>query len=160
MRNAEKKRKKQKALFTRYKNKWFVSLIQEATDRIYWTDWDTKRLKQLRIIIEIDYEVPINFFSAFVFYATYKYMHWNNRTLDFGNYVGFISNERVLVEFGNFLSSRKMLWRQKNNRWPSDWEEKWGIKTSIASQKLGKRDKIVEHDIGSDYIKRKINKHI
>jgi len=160
MRSAEKKRRQTIAGYTRYKNNYFLNLVVEATEREFWTDWDRNRLKKLRKLIELDYKVPINFFSAFVYFSTYKYMKWKNRDLSFNNYVGFISNEKSIVEFANFLSSRKMLWRKKNSRWPIDWEEKWGTKISVKSQKLGKFDKIVKHDINSDYVGRKINKHL
>ena len=160
MRNAENKRRKRKALYTRYKNKWFLELVREATKIEYWTDWNTNRLKTLRVLIENDYNVPLNFFSAFIYYATYKYMHWNKRARDYSNYVGFIQNENTLVNFANFLSSRKMLWRKRNSRWPDDWEDRWGIKTSVKSQKLGKKDKLVKHDIHSSHTGKEINRYL
>ena len=159
MRNAESKRIHQKAKYTRYKNNWFLLLIKEATRIEYWTEYNIKRLKNLRIVLELDYKIPINFFSAFVYYSTYNYMHWQYRTLNFSNYIGFISNEISLVEFSNFIAKKSLSWREKNLRWPDDWVEKWGIKTSVKGQKLGKNDKFVEKDIMSDEIIYNINKY-
>uniref|UniRef100_A0A6M3KZI8 Uncharacterized protein n=1 Tax=viral metagenome TaxID=1070528 RepID=A0A6M3KZI8_9ZZZZ len=157
MRSAEQARLKRIQAYTRYRNNYFLSIIKEATNIEFWSDWNRNRLKNLRMMLEIDYKIPVNFLSAFIYYTTYKYMHWNKRGSYFENYVGFISNNRLVVEFANYLGSRSMLWRRKNSRWPIDWEDKWGVKTSVRGQKLGKHDKHVEHDIMSKKVGILIN---
>lgn len=160
MRKAEKKRNNRQKTYTRYKNNFFLDLVVEATKVRYWTDWDMTRLKKLRTLIEHNYDIPINFYSAFIYYATYKYMHWKHKRRDFGNYVGFISNESMLVQFANYACSKNMLWRKKNTRWPEDYHDRWGIKTSVKGQRLGFKDKVVKHDIHSNNVGRRINKHL
>jgi hypothetical protein len=160
MRNAEYRRRESAKKYTRYKNNWFISLISEATKTQFWVDWDIKRLKNLRVLLEKNYDIPINFYSAFIYYATYKYMHWGRRDFAFRNYVGFISNESVIIDFANFLSTRNMRWRKRNTRWPEDYHDKWGIKTSVKSQKLGHKDKLVKHDLMSNQIERIINRYL
>lgn len=160
MREAEVYRNKRKVKYTRYKNNYFIELIKEATTILYWTTWDITRIKNLRNILETDYDIPINFFSAFVYYTTYNYMKWQHRKLSFDNYVGFISNENVLVSFGNFIAKKGIVWREKNSRYPVDWELKWGIKNSIKGQKLGRKDKHVKEDIFSETVGKKINRYL
>ena len=142
MRNAELKRQKNKRQLSRYKNNYILSLVIEATRVEFWTDWNINRLKLLRLTLESDYEIPVNFFSAFVYYATYKYMNWNNRDYEYKNYIGFISNSSMLVAFANFVGKKSLLWRKRTSKWPPDWIDKWGIPPSIRTQKLGQKDKL------------------
>ena len=160
MRNAEKGRKLQSRSFSRYKNDYLIELLSEAITQYYWTKYERKRIKILRRNLEENYNVPINFFCSFVYFATYKYMSWQHRSLNYKNYIGFISSENILVEFINYASSKPLLWRKKNSRWPVDFTEKWGIKTSLKIQKLGKRDKIIEEDIMSDKMQKRINRYL
>ena len=160
IRNAEKKRKNKSRMFNMYKNKYFIQLICDATRVEYWKDFDTKRMKLLRNIIEVDYDVPINYFCSFVYYSTYRYMNWQNRDLNFQNYIGFLSSEFNLTNFANYLLSRNLSWRFKNSKWPEDFTDKWGLKLSIKGQKLGRKDKLIRHDIMSTYVKDKIGKYL
>jgi len=160
MRQAEKKRASLNRTFTRYKNDWFIKLLSEATKLKYWTTWDLGRIKQLRLMLEEDFDIPMNLYSAFVYFITYSFMHWENRAKDFHNYVGFICNESSAVRFANYAANKSLLWRKKNSRWPDDFHGKWGIKTSLKGQKLGRRDKVVKYDIMSKEVGKKINKFL
>jgi hypothetical protein len=160
MKEKEGKRLKQLRLFNRYKNEWLLNLVMEATRTDYWRTWDIARLKNLRDILENDYHIPVNFFSAFVYYTTYRYMSWSGRDINYMNYVGFLCNENSLIAFANFAGKKSILWRKKTSRWPPDWEKKWGIRTSVRIQKIGKRDKFIEEDVHSEKLQKRINKYI
>ena len=108
MREAEKKRiqrsANKKRQYTMYKMKWFMQLITEATRLKYFTDWDIRRLKMLRHSLEKVYKIPLNLYSAFIYYSTYQFLKWDNRAKDFSNYVGFLCNEKTVVNFANFVT--------------------------------------------------------
>ncbi len=160
MRKSELKRKINNRVYTRYKNNYFIELISDAINKFYWTEYEKNRLKSLRKILEEDYDIPINFFCSYIYFATYHYMSWKKRSLNYKNYIGFISNEQILTEFANYVSSRPLSWRKKNSRWPEDFTDRWGLKPSIKTQKLGKRDKVVKDDLMSDNMQRKINRYL
>jgi hypothetical protein len=160
MRNAEKERKEKERSYSRYKNTFFISIIKEATGVEYWKKFDIARMKFLRKTIEDSYNIPINYFYAFVYFSTFHYMKWDKRSMMYDNYLGFISSEFNLVRFANYIVSKSISWRIKKSKFPDDYYEKWGIKTSAKVIKLGPNDEFVKHDLMSKKMKKKINKAI
>jgi len=160
MRNAEAERRHQSRIYTRYKNNFFIATIKEATNIEFWSKYDIARLKNLRRTLETEYNIPINFYSVFIYYSTYRYMHWKHRDLTFQNFVGFISHEGNVINVANFIRSKSLSWRKKRAKWPDDFEERWGIKTSLKTQKLGSKDKIIEHDLMSNKMLGKIKRFL
>lgn len=136
---SEKRRLNAKKAFTRYKNKFFLSLIENATDVApnQWSKWDLYRLKVLRKNLETRYNIPINFYGTYIFYATYNFLRWKKRD-GYKNYVGFISNEKILTKFATTVSKMDLSWRMKNSYWPEDFTSLWGKKESIKKQKIGR----------------------
>jgi len=160
MREKEKIRYKSQSQYTKYKNRWFIYLVREATKIDEWTNWDINRLRKTRYLLEEIYNIPMNFFSSFVYKTTYGFMNWEKRRKDFSNYIGFLTNKNIMREFARFIANRNIAWRSRNTRWPDDFENKWGIRTSVKSQKVGIRDKFIEDDIMSDFVRGKINRHL
>ena len=160
MRNAENDRNSKLRVYNRYKNSYFISIIKEATGVEYWSDFDVSRMKHLRVIVEEKYNIPINFYYAFLYYSTYYYMGWSKRMRSYGNYLGFVSSEFNLVRFANFITSKSKSWRIRRSKFPDDYESKYGIKTSAKTQKLGPKDKVVKYDLMSDQMMKKINKYL
>lgn len=160
MREAEKKKFLRKKKFTLYKNNWLLTLVYEATKVRFWPKWHLTRLKKFRLELENVYHIPINFYSAFVYFSTYQYLHWQRRQRDYSNFVGFLCSDFNIERFARFIATRPLLWRRKNSRWPDDYHQVWGIKTSLKAQTLGIKDKIVRYPLMSEEVRQRINKHL
>ena len=159
-RDAEKKRRMNAIHYSRYKNEFFVQLIRDATKTYNWTKRDIKRAKDLRKELEVEYNIPINFFRAFVYSSTYYYLLWKYRDLDYKNYIGFVISENNLVRFANYFAKRTISWRKKRSYYPENFIEKWGSKLPVESQRVGSNDEHVNCDMMSQRMKKKINRYI
>ena len=160
MRNNELERKNNKRSYTRYKNKWFISLVKEATKIEYWVDYDIARLRHLRSRIETEYNIEIGFFSAFVYFTTYRFLHWSKRSLEYRNFIGYMQNENNLVEFANYLGKKSMSARKAVSRWPDGYEEKWGRMSSIKTLKIGKYDRHIKTHLMSKRMDKEFKKYL
>jgi len=145
--------------YSRYKNDFFISLIKDATRIEFWSKFDLSRMKMIRKTIEIKYYIPINYYSAFVYYSTFNYLNWKKRDFNYRNYLGFISSESNMNNFANFILSKSVGWRIKKSVFPEDYHEKWGLKVSAKTIKLGPKDKKVKYNLLSDDMVEVFIKH-
>ena len=160
MRDAEMKRRNEMRVYARYKNKWFIDLIVEATKREYWVKYDIARMKNLRKIIESQYKIDICYFSAFIYFSVYKFLRWNKRSLEYSNLLGFMINENNLVDFANYLGKKNRRSRMKVSRWPEEYEQRWGLKSAIETIKIGKYDQHVETHLMSKKMDKEFKKYL
>lgn len=143
MRKAEQHRITQVRIYTRYKNLWFQKLFITATGFKELTDWEKMRLKELRKTVEEAHNVPINYFSVFVYKQAYEYLQWPPHKRS--NAVGFFCNERGLSDFSGWLSEQSFAWRKRRSNYPSDFGKRWGRKLNIVNQVLGTgKDRVFE----------------
>ena len=149
MRRAEHHRREQVRAYSRYKNDYFIALVEDATGYKNFTKFELGRLKQLRAELEDDYNVPINYFSAYVYKTAYEFFQWTHRTRE--NAVGFFVSKRSLERFGYWLSEQSFTWRKRNSRYPEGFEGKWGRRLNIVNQRLGiGKDEIFEEEVLQD----------
>jgi len=135
MHKAEKKRRRYASAYSRYENDWFIKLFSEATGFNNFNDWELRRIKELRKLIAVEYNVPINYFSVFVYKTSYDFFNWfkHNRK----NAIGFFENKNNLENFSYWLSERTYSWRRRRSRYPEDFGRRWGRKLKIFNQRLG-----------------------
>ena len=160
MRNSELKRRSKIRTYNMYKNRWFISLVKEATKVEYWVQYDIARLKNIRNRIESEYKVEIGYFSAFVYFTTYRFLHWSKRSLEYKNFIGYMQNENNLVEFANYIGKKPINLRIRVSRWPDDYEEKWGKISSLKTLKVGKNDKFVKTHLMSIKMDKEFKKYL
>jgi hypothetical protein len=160
MRNDELERRGNKRTYTMYKNKWFIHLMKEATKREHWVTYDIARMKNIRMRIEEEYKIDICYFSAFIYFSTFKFLHWANRSLEYSNFIGFLANESNLVDFANYLGKKHLRWRKQMARWPDDFEKRWGRKTSLKALKIGKYDQHIDTHLMSKRMDKDFKKYL
>ena len=146
MQRAEKLRRERKRVYTRYKNQWFIRLFIEATGYNDFSKYELARLKELRKLIEEDFNVPINYFSAFIYKTAYDFFSWHKHNRK--NAIGFFSNQDVIKNFSYWLSEQSFSWRKRRSRYPEGFERKWGRRLNIVSQRLGiGNDEVFEQSV-------------
>jgi hypothetical protein len=143
---AEKKRREFKRAYSRYKNEWFIKLFTEATGYSDFDSWNINRLKEVRKQVEEEYNIPINYFSVFVYKTALAFFEWKNHTPK--NCIGFFANERNMKEVSLWLSEQSFYWRKRRSRYPEDFGKRWGRKLSIVHQRLGiGKDTVFESEV-------------
>lgn len=146
MRKAEKKRRRQARAYSRYKNDYLLMLFADATGYNTLSRYELARLKALRKELEEDYNVPINYLSAYVYKTAYEFFQWTHHTRE--NAVGFFASKRSLERFGYWLSEQSFTWRKRNSRYPEGFEGRWGRRLNIVNQRLGiGKDEVFEEEV-------------
>jgi len=160
IRDAELNRRTKERTYARYKNNWFVELVKEATKRDHWVKYDIARMKSIRKTIEVDYKIDICYYSAFIYFSVYKFLHWSNRSLEYSNFIGFMCNENNLVDFANYLGKKHVRLRRSISRLPDDYKVKWGKNLPVDGIRIGKYDEHVPKHIMSVKMDKDFKKYL
>ena len=160
LRTCEFERRNKARLYSIYKNNWFIELVKEATKREHWVKYDIARMKNVRKTIEQEFKIDICYYSAFIYFSTYKFLHWNNRSLEYSNFIGFMCNEKNLVDFANYLGMKHIRLRKQINRLPRGYIKQWGKGMPVDAIKIGKYDKHVDKHLMSTKMDKDFKKYL
>ena len=160
LRTCEFERRNKARLYTIYKNNWFIELVKEATKREHWVKYDIARMKNVRKTMEYEFKIDICYYSAFIYFSVYKFLHWSNRSLEYSNFIGFMCNEKNCVDFANYLGIKHIRLRKQISRLPKGYITQWGKSMPVDVIKIGKYDKHIDKHLMSTKMDKDFKKYL